>query len=101
MENRTWLVEALAKEFPDSVGPPLGANDANFVLVPIYARSGPPTLDNARSAALYKRLAEEKGVVIRYRGNEIGCEACVRITVGTKPECEAVIEKLKEVLQEV
>lgn len=99
-ENRAWLLAAIAREFPESIGAPLGANDANFILIPIYARSGPPTLDNARSAVVYKRLAEEKSVVVRYRGNEVGCEACLRITVGSKDECETVIEKLKEVLNE-
>lgn len=99
--NQAWLAQVLAEQFSDSVGPPLGANDANWLLVPIYAKGGAPTLDNARSALIYKRLAEEKGVVVRFRGNELGCEACLRITIGTKEECETFVARLKEVLNEV
>lgn len=101
IRNRTWLLDSLAKEFPDSIGPPQGANHANFVLVPVLKRSGSKKPDNARAAAAYKRLAEEKGVVIRFRGNEAGCEACVRITIGSEEECQAVIDKFREVLEEV
>jgi histidinol-phosphate aminotransferase len=100
-ENRTWLLDSLAREFPDSIGAPIGANDANFVLVPVLERSGSKKPDNARAAAAYKRLAEEKGVVIRFRGNEAGCNACVRITIGSETECQAAIDKLREVLAEV
>lgn len=99
--SRTWLLDSLEKDFSDSIGPALGANDANFVLVPIYAKSAAPKLDNVRAAAVYKKLAEEKGVVVRFRGNEPGCEACVRITVGTQKECEIALEKLRDVLQEI
>jgi len=99
-ENQAWLAKVLAEQFADSVGPPLGNNDANWLLVPIYAKRSAPTLDNARAVLVYKRLAEEKGVVVRFRGNELGCEACIRITIGTKEECETFVEKLREVLSE-
>lgn len=104
-KNRDWLLDALASNFPDEIGPSLGGNDANFVLVPIYARRSGESgsekkLDNVRALTLYKKLAEEKGVVVRFRGNEHGCEACLRITVGTEKECEAVIANLRQVLDE-
>lgn len=99
--NRAWLLDTLARDFAASIGPPQGANDANFVLVPVYGKAGGKQVDNARAVLIYKKLAEEKGVVVRYRGNEVGCEACLRITIGTDDECRAAIEKLREVLTEV
>lgn len=100
-KNRTWLLNTFKREFPNSLAPALGNNDANFVMVPVYSKLGPPRLDNVRSAAIYKRLAEAKGVVVRFRGNEVGCEACLRITIGTDEECEAVVEKLREAFREL
>lgn len=100
-KNKLWLLDRLAGEFPESIGKPQGANHANFILVPVLERSGSMKPDNARAAAAYKRLAEEKGVVIRFRGNEAGCNACVRITIGSESECQAVIDKLREVFAEL
>ena len=79
-----------------AIGAPVGANEANFVMVPVLDKNGKKDTD--RALAVYKNLAEEKGVVVRFRGKEAGCEACLRITIGTEEENEKVIEKLKEVL---
>lgn len=79
-----------------AIGAPVGANEANFVVVPVLDKNGKK--DTHRAHAVYKTLAEEKGVVVRFRGKEPGCEACLRITIGTEEENEKVIEKLKEVL---
>ena len=65
-------------------------------MVPVLDKDGKK--DTNRAQAVYKTLAEDKGVVVRFRGKEPGCEACVRITVGTEEENEAVVSKLKEVL---
>lgn len=54
--------------------------------------------DNVRAAKLYKEMAEHRGVVVRFRGNENGCEGCLRITVGTKEENQEVVKQLKELL---
>ncbi len=59
--------------------------DANFLLVKI-----------ANALEIYKALARE-GVIVRYRGNEPGCENCLRITVGTPQENDTLITKLKKV----
>jgi histidinol-phosphate aminotransferase len=48
---------------------------------------------------VYKALAEENGVVVRYRGGEMGCQGCLRITVGTEEENEVVLSKLGDVLR--
>ena len=79
-----------------AIGAPIGASEANFVMVPVLDKNGKK--DNNRALAVHKTLAEEKGIVVRFRGNELGCEACLRITIGTEEENEKVIGKLKEVL---
>jgi len=79
-----------------AIGAPVGANEANFVMVPVLDKNGKKDTDRAQAA--YRTLAEEKGVVVRFRGKEAGCEACLRITIGTEEENEKVIEKLKEAL---
>jgi histidinol-phosphate aminotransferase len=54
--------------------------------------------DNKKAERIYKSMAENDQVVVRFRGNEVGCEACLRITVGTAEECRVVVEKLKKLL---
>ena len=65
----------------------------------ILNRSGQP--DNVTALAVYERLAEEKGVVVRFRGKEHGCLGCLRITVGTKEEVTRFLEAMAKVIQEV
>jgi histidinol-phosphate aminotransferase len=55
--------------------------------------------DSARAQRVYLTLAEEEGVVVRYRGSEIGCQGCLRITVGTKEEKAVALEKLRKTLE--
>lgn len=59
-------------------------SDANFLLVKV---------DNA--AKRYQQLIE-KGIVIRNRTNQLLCENCLRISVGTKEENSQLIAVLKE-----
>lgn len=83
-----------------SIGEILGGNDANFVLVQVLDKpreeGGRPS--NPRAVEAYKRMAEKMGLVVRFRGNEIGCEGCLRITVGSKEECQAVVDRLRQIL---
>lgn len=99
--SRTALLQSLAGLADQGVGPSIGGNDANFVMIPILSRDGSGKPDNVRSNKVYRALAEENGVVVRFRGNEPGCEGCVRITIGTEKENETVIRKLGEVLQQI
>ena len=80
------------------LGSSIGGNDANFILVPILEK-GTNKPDSDRAQKVYKALAEENGVVVRYRGNELGCRGCLRITVGTEEENKIMLEKLEEVLK--
>ncbi len=60
-------------------------SDSNFLLVRM----------KKLSQAVYKSMADN-GVVVRYRGNELHCDECLRITIGTEEEnkaCLALLEK--------
>ncbi|EDO18273.1 hypothetical protein Kpol_1039p22 [Vanderwaltozyma polyspora DSM 70294] len=70
----------------------VGGLDANFIMVRI--NNG----DNELAKKLYLQLATNSKVVIRFRGNELGCTGCLRITVGTKKENDALIKEFKAVL---
>jgi histidinol-phosphate aminotransferase len=59
-------------------------SDANFWLIKV---------DDANMR--YKQLLKE-GIVVRNRTNEILCENCLRITVGTAKENDKLIKALKE-----
>ncbi|KAH0581733.1 Histidinol-phosphate aminotransferase [Termitomyces sp. J132] len=96
--SRTYLLSSLASLADLGVGPAIGGNDANFVVVPILSRSGDGKPDTKRASGVYKALADEKGVVVRYRGSEMGCEGALRITVGSDEENVILLQKMKEVL---
>ncbi|KAG6841626.1 hypothetical protein C0991_009051 [Blastosporella zonata] len=97
LQGRTDLLTALAGLKDLGVGSAIGGNNANFVLVPILSR-GEGTPDNKRALSVYKALAEENGVVVRYRGSEMGCEGALRVTVGSEEENRVAVQKLREVL---
>ncbi len=58
--------------------------DANFILIKV---------DDAN--ARYQQLID-KGIVVRNRTSQLGCENCLRITVGTKKENETLVNTLKQ-----
>lgn len=64
-------------------------SDANFILFSI-----------PRSFDVYKRMAD-RGVVCRYRGNELHCTECLRVTVGSRAENDQFLNLLQEVVKEV
>ncbi|KAG0370554.1 histidinol-phosphate aminotransferase [Gamsiella multidivaricata] len=95
VEERNRLLEAF-KSIP-GLGRVLGTNDANFVLVEVLDKeSGKPSNDRAHK--VYADMASRQGLVVRFRGTEIGCEGCLRITVGTPEENDVVIQRLTEQL---
>ena len=96
---REDLIRGLKELQPLGLGAVIGANDANFVVVPILEKSGSGKPDNVRAQKIYKTLAEHEGVVVRYRGGEPGCAGCVRITVGSDEEIKVVLTKMRELLQ--
>jgi histidinol-phosphate aminotransferase len=100
--SRVKLLSALhgLNELGLGLGRAIGAQDANFILIPVLARGG-SVPDNARAQRVYVTLAEEEGVVVRYRGGEVGCTGCLRITVGTEEENEVAFRKLKKTLEKM
>ena len=56
-------------------------------------------LDHAQE--IYKKMATEKGVVIRYKGKDVHCKDCVRITVGTPEQNDIFLDILKKTIAEV
>lgn len=91
--------DRLAVELPKipSVGKIIGGMDANFILVQILNKpNGTPS--SPRAKEIYTKLAEKKNVVVRFRGSELNCEGCLRISVGTPEENEILLRELKEAL---
>ncbi|KKA28436.1 hypothetical protein TD95_003044 [Thielaviopsis punctulata] len=102
--NRSKIVaqrERLITELPKipGVGRLRGGVDSNFLLYEMLNAQGEP--DNAVAQAVYTGLAEEKGVVVRFRGKEHGCNGCLRITVGTEDEVSRLLAAIKKALEEV
>ncbi|KAI8901180.1 pyridoxal phosphate-dependent transferase [Globomyces pollinis-pini] len=89
-KQRVYLIDQLSK-LP-FVSRFLGAHDANFILVQFANSNG--EADNNVAMSIYKQLAEIDGVVVRFRGMELGCEGCLRITVGTEEENKILMAKL-------
>ena len=58
-------------------------SDSNFLLFRV----------KAKAAELYKSMADA-GVVTRFRGNEMHCSECIRVTIGTADENEKFLEAL-------
>ncbi|KAG7004752.1 histidinol-phosphate aminotransferase [Physcia stellaris] len=92
--------ERMLKELPEipGIGRFLGGADSNFLLVEILDRGDGGKPCNRIALALYERLAETRGVVVRFRGKEVGCEGCLRITVGTAQEVDKMLAVTRDVL---
>ncbi|KAL9092744.1 MAG: hypothetical protein Q9159_000642 [Coniocarpon cinnabarinum] len=98
VEQRTRLIEELPK-IP-GIGRFRGGFAANFLLVEVLNQpKGKP--DSAVALRVYERLAEHRGVVVRFRGKEHGCEGCLRVTVGTETEVTKFLTELRGVLQQI
>ena len=52
----------------DGVSAILGTNDGNFLLVQVANKNGKPSSNRAHK--IYKGMANNEKVVVRYRGNE-------------------------------
>jgi histidinol-phosphate aminotransferase len=65
-------------------------SDSNFLLFRVKEKAN----------ELYKTMAD-KGVVSRFRGNEMHCNECIRVTIGTPDENRRFLEMLKTVYGEI
>lgn len=94
--------DRLLRELPGvpGVGRFLGGTAANFLLVQVLdAPGGRPS--NEVALRVYESLAEDRGVVVRFRGKEYGCEGGLRITVGTEHEVDRFLREIEQVLAAV
>lgn len=98
LRQRDRMVEELPK-IP-GVGRFLGGKDSNFLLVEILDKPGGKP-SNPVALATYENMAEKKGVVLRFRGKEVGCEGCLRITVGTEEEVTKFLAEMRAVLEQL
>jgi histidinol-phosphate aminotransferase len=65
-------------------------SDSNFLLFRV----------KDKALELYKTMAD-KGVVTRYRGNELHCDQCIRVTIGTPEENDKFFALLQETWKEL
>ena len=103
-ENRTRIIQQrdrLLAELPkiEGVGRLRGGTESNFLLFEMLDSQGNP--DNGVAQKVYETLAENKGVVVRFRGKEHGCLGCLRITVGTEDEVTRFLDSLRKTLAEI
>ena len=106
--NRERIVkqrDRMIRELPKlpGVGNFLGGAESNFLLLEILdkskGRGGKPS--NETALAVYEKLAETKEIVVRFRGREVGCLGCLRITVGTEQEVDKLLQDMRVVLQDI
>ncbi len=90
-----YVTEATAsraqlEEFFASNEIPYWKSRANFVL----ARFGELRLP-------FVEAMRQRGILVRDRNSDHGCEGCVRITAGTAAQTEILLSAMKEVLREL
>lgn len=91
--------ERLVRELPKipGVGRFLGGQESNFLLVELLDKNG--QVSNEMALGAYEAMAEKRGVVVRFRGKELGCTGCLRITVGTEQEVTKFLQEMRVVLE--
>lgn len=108
LSSRTKILlqrERMLTELPriSGIGRFRGGSDANFLLFEILDKpreeGGEP--NNTTALAAYEELAENRGVVVRFRGKERGCLGCLRVTVGTETEVDRFLREIKNVLSTI
>ena len=104
-KNREQIVgqrKRILTELPriPGVGRFLGGQDSNFLLVEMLDQPNGKA-SNEVALQVYERLAETKGVVVRFRGKEVGCLGCLRVTIGTEKEVTRFLEELTSVLDDI
>ncbi len=81
ISNREWLVEQLNElDIIDHVYP----SEANFILAKV------------QNAAVVYNYLKEQGVIVRNRSNQV--ENTLRFTIGTREECERLLDLLDKIV---
>mmetsp|Transcript_14707 Transcript_14707/g.22794 ORF Transcript_14707/g.22794 Transcript_14707/m.22794 type:complete len:375 (+) Transcript_14707:177-1301(+) len=65
-------------------------SDSNFVLFQV----------KEKAFELYKTMAD-RGVVTRFRGNEMHCNECIRVTIGSEEENSTFLELMTKIWEEL
>ncbi len=73
-----------------SLGIPFWPSRANFVLMRIGEQN-----------SAFVRGMRERGILVRDRSRDPGCEGCVRITLGSMKQTDQLLAALRETLQEL
>ena len=84
-----WSRNRLEEEF-QVLGIPFWPSQGNFVL----ARIGP-------AHAEFVRAMRARGILVRDRSSDFGCDGCVRITAGWREHTERLLAGLRETLKEI
>ncbi|GKY95733.1 hypothetical protein MPSEU_000534100 [Mayamaea pseudoterrestris] len=66
-------------------------SDANFILFRL----------DKNAQQVYKHMADKGNVVTRYRGTELHCDECIRVTIGTPDENQAFLRQLETMYNEL
>ena len=82
LANRQWLAEALA-DLPQVEN--VYHSEANYLLIKCQ--------DGER---VFKALWEQ-GIILRDQNKALNLQNCIRITVGTKEECESVVGSIGQI----
>lgn len=81
LEEKEWLYHALSRfYFVETIFP----SQANFFLVRVD------------DAALTYQFLLKNGIIVRNRSHEVGCENCIRITIGTAEQNRQLIAVLNK-----
>jgi len=67
-------------------------SEANFVLLRVGS-------SKADSAAFVEQM-RGRGILVRDRSSDHGCEGCVRVTVGPKEHADRLLEALQATIEE-
>lgn len=65
---------------------------ANFILMRVS--------DSSKGAALFVEHMRQRGILVRDRSADEGCEGCVRVTLGRRQHVDQLLEALQAVLEE-
>jgi histidinol-phosphate aminotransferase len=53
------------------------------------------------STALFSESMRRRGILVRDRSNDPGCEGCVRITLGSREQTNRLLAALEETIKEL
>ncbi|HUA15897.1 MAG TPA: histidinol-phosphate transaminase [Verrucomicrobiae bacterium] len=87
LDSRTRLERAL-----QSNGVAYWPSQANFILFRV---------GSAQAAGAFVERMHRRGILVRNRTNDLGCEGCVRVTLGTGEDTDRLLSALQETFDEL